>query len=122
MLPLITESSWIPGQGRSKTVISVPKRMELKDPAFQLKGHKMVTPREAVQERAQDSSIAVVLSSNPSFYLPLVVSGIKVNEVISKEMLKELRQKTPTDVESMPCQTFSRVKVITPKSPKFWDR
>ena len=102
----------MPGQGRSKTVISVPKRMELKDPAFQLKGQRMVTPRKVAQERPKESSLAVVLSSNSSFYLPLVVSGIKMNEVITKEMLTDLRQMTPSEDESLPCQTSTRVKVM----------
>ena len=102
----------MPGQGRSKTVISVPKRMELKDPAFQLKGQRMVTPREVAQERKPDSRIAVVLSSNNSIYLPLVVSGVKMNEVITKEMLTDLQQLPENEDESMMCQTFTRVKVI----------
>lgn len=112
MLPLITESSWLPGYGRSKTSMSIPKRTDLRGPIFSLQGHKMTTPRSALEEKLD--SIAVVLSSNSSFYLPLVVSGIKLKEVITKETLRNLQTRTFTDneMQSMPCQLFTRVKVI----------
>ena len=72
----------------------------------------MTTPRSALEEKLD--SIAVVLSSNSSFYLPLVVSGIKLKEVITKETLRNLQTRTFTDneMQSMPCQLFTRVKVL----------
>ena len=112
MLPLIVESSWLPKQGRSKTSISVPsRRIEIKDPTFQLTGQKMTTPRTAMEEEQTDS-ISVVLSSNSSFYLPLVVSGMQVKAVISRESRSNMDTRSSVEVQPMPCQHFSRVKVI----------
>ena len=60
----------------------------------------------------QMDSISVVLSSNSSFYLPLVVSGMQIKAVISRETHRNLKSRNSVEVQPMQCQLFSRVKVI----------